>query len=138
YFNAVQQTVDGGYVATGEFFVVGQSYPYPTSVLVAAFDPSGDIRWQKGFNNLDGRGSPSGYEHALSGIQTSDGGYLAAGNWSNVPLVVSLKKTRRALCFSNLPPAETSCGRRQTTAAGIGYSTAHTQLAPSSPHPLTQ
>jgi hypothetical protein len=85
YFNAVQQTVDGGYVATGESYVVGQSYPYPNSVLVAMFDPSGNVRWQKGFNNVDDRGSPSGYEHALSGIQTSDGGYLIAGNWSSAP-----------------------------------------------------
>jgi len=85
YFNAVRQTSDGGYVATGEFYVVDQSYPYPNSVLVASFDPSGNVRWQKGFNNVDGRGSPSGYEHAFSGIQTSDGGYLVAGNWSSAP-----------------------------------------------------
>jgi len=83
YFNAVRQTSDGGYVAIGEYYVVGQSYPYPNSVLVASFDPSGNVRWQKGFNNVDDRGSPSGYEHALSGIQTSDGGYLVVGNWSN-------------------------------------------------------
>ena len=85
YFNAVQQTVDGGYVAAGESYVVGQSYPYPNSMLVASFDPSGNVRWQKGFNNVDDRGSPSGFEHALSGIQTSDGGYLVAGNWSSAP-----------------------------------------------------
>ena len=81
YFNAVQQTSDGGYVATGEFYMVGQSYPYPTSVLVVAFDPSGNVRWQKAFNNLDNGGAPSGFEHALAGIQTSDGGYLVSGNW---------------------------------------------------------
>jgi hypothetical protein len=85
YFNAVRQTSDGGYVATGEFYDIDQNYPYPTSVLVASFDPSGNVRWQKGFNNVDGRGSPSGYEHAFAGIQTSDGGYLVTGNWSNVP-----------------------------------------------------
>jgi hypothetical protein len=85
YFNAVQQTSDGGYVATGEYYIVGGSYPYPNSVLVAAFDPSGNVRWQHGFNNVDDRGSPNGYEHALSGIQTSDGGYVVAGNWSSVP-----------------------------------------------------
>jgi len=83
YFNAVQQTSDGGYVATGEFYVVDESYPYPNSVLVASFDASGNVRWQKGFNNVDDSGSPSGYEHALAGIQTSDGGYLVAGNWSS-------------------------------------------------------
>jgi len=85
YFNAVQQTSDGGYVAIGEFYVIGGSYPYPTSVLVAAFDPSGNVRWQQSFNNVDKQGSPNGYEHALAGIQTSDGGYLVAGNWSNSP-----------------------------------------------------
>jgi hypothetical protein len=82
YFNAVQQTSDGGYVAIGEYSVLGGSYPYPVSVLVASFDPSGDVRWQKGFNNVDDRGSASGYEHALAGIQTSDGGYLVGGIWS--------------------------------------------------------
>ena len=85
YFNAVQQTADGGYVAIGESYVVGQTYPYPNSVLVAAFDPSGNVRWQRGFNNVDNRGLPNGYEHALSGIQTSDGGYIVVGNWSNTP-----------------------------------------------------
>jgi hypothetical protein len=85
YFNAVQQTVDGGYVAIGESYVVGQTYPYPNSVLVAAFDPSGNLQWQRGFNNVDNRGSPNGYEHALAGIQASDGGYIVAGNWSNTP-----------------------------------------------------
>jgi hypothetical protein len=85
YFNAVQQTSDGGYVATGEFYIVGESYPYPNSVLVVSFDPSGTVRWQHGFNNVDNHGSPNGYEHALAEIQTSDGGYLAAGNWSKNP-----------------------------------------------------
>jgi hypothetical protein len=85
YFNAVEQTSDGGYVATGEYYVVGETYPYPNSVLVASFDPNGNVRWQKGFNNVDIQGSPNGYEHALAGIQTSDGGYLVAGNWSSVP-----------------------------------------------------
>jgi hypothetical protein len=85
YFNAVQQTSDGGYVAIGEYSVLGGSYPYPVSVLVASFDPSGNVRWQKGFNNVDDRGAASGYEHALAGIQTSDGGYIVVGNWSNTP-----------------------------------------------------
>jgi hypothetical protein len=85
YFNAVQQTSDGGYVAIGEYSVIGGNYPYPISVLAAAFDPSGNVRWQRGFNNVDDRGSPSGFEHALSGTQTSDGGHLVAGNWSSVP-----------------------------------------------------
>jgi hypothetical protein len=81
YFNAVQQTSDGGYVAIGEYYIVEETYPYPVSVLVASFDASGNVRWQKGFNNVDNQGAPSGFEHALSGIRTSDGGYLVAGNW---------------------------------------------------------
>jgi hypothetical protein len=85
YFNAVQETSDGGYVAIGEYYVVGETYPYPNSVLVASFDPSGNVRWQKAFNNVDDRGSASGLEHALSGIQTSDGGYLVVGNWYKTP-----------------------------------------------------
>src|SRR5262249_20141126 len=43
YFNAVQQTSDGGYVAIGEMSVLGGTYPYPISVLVASFDPNGKI-----------------------------------------------------------------------------------------------
>src|SRR5262245_43760609 len=85
YFNAVQQTTDGGYVAIGESYVVGPTYPYPNSVLVVAFDPNGNVLWQKGFNNVDNQGSPNGYEHALAGIQTSDSGYIVVGNWSNTP-----------------------------------------------------
>jgi hypothetical protein len=82
YFNTVQQTADGGYVAVGEFAVI-HGGSYPVGVLVASFDPSGNLRWQKEFNSLDDQGSPNGYEHALAGIQTSDGGYVVAGNWSN-------------------------------------------------------
>ena len=85
YFNAVHQTSDGGYVAIGEYSVLGGSYPYPVGVLVASFDPSGNVRWQKGFNNVDDRGSASGYQHAMAGIQTSDGGYLVGGIWSIAP-----------------------------------------------------
>ena len=78
YFNAVQQTADGGYVATGEFSKAGEPI---TSVLVVKFDPSGKVSWQRGFNNVDRSGSPSSSEHALAITQTSDGGYLVAGNW---------------------------------------------------------
>ena len=85
YFNAVRQTSDGGYVAIGEHYIVTDNFPYPTSVLVVKFDPNGKLRWQKGYNNTDDLGVPNGYEHALAGIQTSDGGYLVGGNWSNSP-----------------------------------------------------
>ena len=83
YFNAVQQTADGGYVAFGESSPLGGPFPYPVSVLAASFDPGGNLRWQREFNNVDNQGSPNGYEHALAGIQTADGGSVVAGNWSN-------------------------------------------------------
>src|SRR5688572_19825047 len=39
---------------------------------------------EKAFNNVDTSGAPSGFEHALASVQTSDGGLLVAGNWSSV------------------------------------------------------
>jgi hypothetical protein len=83
YFNAVQQTSDGGYVAIGESSILGGAYPYPVSVLVASFDAAGDIRWQREINNVDEQGTPNGFEHALSGTETSDGGFVVAGIWSS-------------------------------------------------------
>src|SRR5207249_8667317 len=76
YFNAVQQTSDGGYVAIGEYSVLGGSYPHPVNVLLVTFDPSGLVRWQRRFNNVDDQGAESGYHHALSGIQTSVASFL--------------------------------------------------------------
>jgi hypothetical protein len=64
---------------------VGDDFPYPTSVLVATFNPGGKLRWQKGYNNSDDHGTPFGFEHALAGMQTSDGGFLVGGNWSDQP-----------------------------------------------------
>src|SRR5205814_6299932 len=51
YFNAVQQTSDGGYVAIGEYSDLGGSYPYPASVPVATLDPSSNDRWQRAVNS---------------------------------------------------------------------------------------
>jgi hypothetical protein len=52
-------------------------------VLAAKFDPNGNVAWQRGFLSFDGNGVPTSSVHALSSIQTSDGGYLVAGNWGN-------------------------------------------------------
>ncbi len=80
-FNAVQQTSDGGYVATGEFALPGQGVPL-TSVLAVKLDSAGNVAWQHGFNDLTG-GSPSGGEHPNSILQTADGGYLVGGSRGN-------------------------------------------------------
>jgi hypothetical protein len=82
YLNAVQQTTDGGYVATGEFYTPSSS-GRGTGVLVVRLDANGNLGWQRGFNSFDGSGAPTASEHALSIIQTSEGGYLVAGNWDN-------------------------------------------------------
>ncbi|TML13977.1 MAG: hypothetical protein E6G31_06535 [Actinobacteria bacterium] len=84
YLNAVQQTADGGYVATGEFsppstceFGCGQG------VLVVKLDAQGSVTWERGFNSFDASGNPTASEHAFSIVQTSEGGYLVGGNWGN-------------------------------------------------------
>lgn len=82
YLNAVQQTTDGGYVATGEFFIPQGGTPH-TSVLVVKLDAKGNLSWQHGFNDLNSQGSPIGSEQALSIVQTPDGGFAVAGTWSN-------------------------------------------------------
>ncbi len=82
YFNSVQQTSDGGYVAAGDYYTPVAGTP-PTRVLVARFDPGGSVTWQHGFTSLDGSGSQTSVADAQSVIQTSDGGYAVAGVWSN-------------------------------------------------------
>jgi hypothetical protein len=82
YLNDVRQTADGGFVATGEFETPSGDRPR-TSVLLVKVDPNGNVLWQRGFNTLDGNGAPNAAEHALSVINTSDGGYLVAGNWDD-------------------------------------------------------
>src|SRR5438132_6494421 len=62
YFNAVQQTADGGFVAAGEFYVPSAG-TRRTSVLVVKLDSSGTMHWQQGFNHLSSGGSPDAVEH---------------------------------------------------------------------------
>ena len=82
FLNAVQLTADGGYVAGGEFYNPRAGTPL-TGVLAVKLDSSGNVLWQQGFNDLNSAGSAAGAEHVKSIIQTSDSGYLIAGDWSN-------------------------------------------------------
>jgi len=84
--NAVQQTADGGYVATGEFSAPSAcqyGHGCGQGVLVVRLDAKGNVSWQRGFNSFDGNGNPTASENALSIVQTSEGGYLVAGSWRN-------------------------------------------------------
>lgn len=83
YFNAVRPTADGGFVAAGEFYSYARSSAGDTGVLVVKLDANGNLVWQRGFNSFDSTGAPTASEHAFSIIQTSEGGYLVAGNWGN-------------------------------------------------------
>jgi hypothetical protein len=80
YFNAVQPTAGGGYVATGAYYTPA-SGPAPTQVLVARFAADGSLTWQHGFATLGSSGTPTSVADASSIIQTPDGGYAVAGRW---------------------------------------------------------
>jgi hypothetical protein len=82
YFNAAQQTSDGGFVAVGEFYAPVSGSPR-TSVLAIKFDSSGNVQWQQGYNNVDSSGAPSSVEHVTSVLQTPEGDFVIAGSWSN-------------------------------------------------------
>ena len=71
YFNSVQQTVDGGYVAVGVNGLPDEQ------ALVAKFRGDGSLAWQHGFATANGSA------RAFSVIQTADGGYAVAGDWGN-------------------------------------------------------
>jgi hypothetical protein len=81
YFNTVQQTADGGYVAAGTYYTP-TSGPAPTQVLVARFGADGSLAWQHGFATLGSSGAPTSVADASSVIQTPDG-YAVAGRWSD-------------------------------------------------------
>ncbi len=69
---SVQQTADGGYI------VAGQS-SWPVSTVVAKYNASGAIEWQKSF----AKNVASSYNYVRSIKQTGDGGYILAGSTFN-------------------------------------------------------
>lgn len=73
-FHDIEQTADGGYIATGslepEYF---DSIPYTsTQVWVVKIDMNSNIEWERTFGG-------SSYEGGNAIIPTSDGGYMVAG-----------------------------------------------------------
>jgi hypothetical protein len=79
-FEAVQPASDGGFLATGEFFT--PSANTPMNLLVAKFDGSGGLSWQRGLAGTKADGTPSN-ERGFSAVQTAAGGFAVAGSWSN-------------------------------------------------------
>ncbi|MDQ6876145.1 MAG: hypothetical protein M3082_00285 [Candidatus Dormibacteraeota bacterium] len=82
YLDAVIQTSDGGFVATGDYHVPSASAPR-TNVLVVRLDRLGNLLWQRGLGGVDSTGSPNAVAQSMSIVQTSDGGFAAAGTWTN-------------------------------------------------------
>jgi hypothetical protein len=77
-FNAIQQTSDAGYVATGNYYI-NSSHCQPLQCeggLVVKLDANGKVQWQQAINP---GASASLFTDSI--VQTSDGGYAVAGAW---------------------------------------------------------
>jgi uncharacterized delta-60 repeat protein len=72
--NSIQQTSDGGYVVAGET----DSFALADDFWVLKLDSSGDVTWQKTYGD-----GGFHYDRAHSVQQTSDGGYIVAGETSS-------------------------------------------------------
>ena len=74
YANAVQQTSDGGYIVAGS---TNSFHTGAEDAWVLKLAGSGDVQWQKTYGG-------AGIYQANSIEQTSDGGYIVAGNTTRI------------------------------------------------------
>ena len=72
--HSVQQTSDGGYIVAGETSSSGAAF---IDIWIIKLTPNGDIDWQKTFGGAND-------DVAYSIQQTSDGGYIVAGQSSSL------------------------------------------------------
>lgn len=70
---SIQQTEDGGYIVAGETLSFGEG---DSDAWILKLDSSGDLTWQKRYGGI-------GKDTANSIVQTSDGGYILAGETSS-------------------------------------------------------
>jgi thrombospondin type 3 repeat protein len=70
---SIQQTEDGGYIVAGETSSFGAGH---YDLWVLKLDVNGDVTWQKTYGGED-------YERAFSIQQTTDGGFIVAGETSS-------------------------------------------------------
>ena len=69
--NAIQQTADGGYIVAGDT-AMGSEMESPVKIWLIKLQPNGDCMWGKTYGST--------MEWSPSVQQTSDGGYITAGN----------------------------------------------------------
>ncbi len=70
---SISQTSDGGYIVAGYTYSYGSGY---SDFLILKLDSSGNVVWSKTYGGTN-------YDGAFSISQTSDGGYIVAGEtWS--------------------------------------------------------
>jgi len=71
--NSVQQTTDGGYIVAGTIYDEGS---YSDDVYLIKTNSSGDTLWTRTYGGTD-------YDEGYSVQQTTDGGYIVAGETSS-------------------------------------------------------
>lgn len=74
--SSAQQTSDGGYIVSGQMLTLAAPYTYEGNVWIVKLDSTGVVEWQRNFGG-------SSEHRANSIVQTSDGGYIVAGQTSS-------------------------------------------------------